>query len=129
MDFENIQSITAKDFAIFKRKKYIIYSTIILPLVASIGFPFILYIAVIKGASKELLEPLIAYFSFFFVILAGLAPSVIAGYSLVGEKVEKSLEPLLATPMSDKDILLGKSVSSFIPILVISFITPSIYIL
>jgi ABC-2 type transport system permease protein len=33
----------------------------------------------------------------------------------VGEKVEKSLEPLLATPVSDGEILLGKSIAAFLP--------------
>jgi ABC-2 type transport system permease protein len=38
-----------------------------------------------------------------------------ASYSIVGEKVEKSLEPLLATPATDGEILLGKSLASFLP--------------
>ena len=129
MDLENIRSITAKDFAIFRKKKYIIYSTIILPLVASIGFPLILYVAVIKGASIDIIASLIPYLSFFFVILYGLAPAIIDVYSLVGEKVEKSLEPLHATPKSDKEILLGKSLSSFVPILLVIYISVFIYTL
>ena len=44
-----------------------------------------------------------------------MTPSSIAAYSIVGEKVEKSLEPLLATPISDGEILLGKSIAAFIP--------------
>ncbi len=34
---------------------------------------------------------------------------------MVGEKVEKSLEPLLATPTTDSEILLGKGIAAFIP--------------
>ena len=33
----------------------------------------------------------------------------------MGEKVEKSLEPLLATPTTDSEILLGKGIAAFIP--------------
>ena len=40
-------------------------------------------------------------FSFFFVIIATIIPTAISSYSIVGEKVEKSLEPLLATPATD----------------------------
>ena len=36
--------------------------------------------------------------TYFFVVLAAILPASIAAYSIVGEKVEKSLEPLLATP-------------------------------
>jgi ABC-2 type transport system permease protein len=40
-------------------------------------------------------------------------PTVTASYSFVGEKVNKSLEPLLATPISDMELLIGKSGSIF----------------
>jgi len=54
-------------------------------------------------------------FSFFFGIGAGVLPIILASYSLVGEKIEKSLEPLLATPITDNELLLGKSIAAFIP--------------
>jgi ABC-2 type transport system permease protein len=40
-------------------------------------------------------------------------PTVTASYSFVGEKVNKSLEPLLATPITDMELLVGKSGSIF----------------
>jgi ABC-2 type transport system permease protein len=54
-------------------------------------------------------------FSFFYVVGAGLLPTLIASYSIVGEKIEKSLEPLLAAPITDRELLLGKSIAAFIP--------------
>jgi ABC-2 type transport system permease protein len=54
-------------------------------------------------------------FSFWFFIGASLLPVTIASYSLIGEKVHKSLEPLLATPTTDEEILAGKSIASFLP--------------
>lgn len=41
-------------------------------------------------------------------------PTVTASYSFVGEKVNKSLEPLLATPITDMELLVGKSASIFL---------------
>jgi len=41
-------------------------------------------------------------------------PTVTASYSFVGEKVNKSLEPLLATPITDMELLVGKSGSIFV---------------
>ncbi|OGS42603.1 MAG: hypothetical protein A3K67_05720 [Euryarchaeota archaeon RBG_16_62_10] len=40
-------------------------------------------------------------------------PTVTASYSFVGEKVNRSLEPLLATPITDLELLVGKSGSIF----------------
>ena len=49
------------------------------------------------------------------IMLAAILPSVIGSYSFIGEKVEKSLEPLLATPATDVELLLGKCVAAFLP--------------
>ncbi len=61
---------------------------------------------------------LLPAFLFFFVILAAYLPTPIASYTIVGEKVERSLEPLLATPTTDGEILLGKGIAAFVPPLV-----------
>jgi ABC-type Na+ efflux pump permease subunit len=54
-------------------------------------------------------------YSLFFITGAVTLPTAIASYSLVGEKVEKSIEPLLATPTTEREILLGKSIAAFLP--------------
>jgi len=50
-----------------------------------------------------------------FIIVPATLPTIIASYSIVGEKNNRSLEPLLATPTSDGELLAGKIFSSFIP--------------
>jgi len=50
-----------------------------------------------------------------FIIVPATLPTIIATYSIVGEKNNRSLEPLLATPASDGEILAGKILSSFVP--------------
>jgi ABC-2 type transport system permease protein len=42
-------------------------------------------------------------------------PTTIVSYSIVGEKVSRSLEPLLSTPTTDGEILVGKGLAAFIP--------------
>ena len=50
-----------------------------------------------------------------FIIVPATLPTIIASYSIVGEKNNRSLEPLLATPTTDGEILAGKIFSAFIP--------------
>jgi len=47
------------------------------------------------------------------VLIPVMIPTVTASYSFVGEKINRSLEPLLATPASDLELLMGKSGSIF----------------
>ncbi len=113
--------IASKDFAVFRKKKNIIYSIAVGPFIIAFAFPGV--IAYAENYSRNggaRMTPtemtiLIPAFSFFYLILAGVVPTTLASYSLVGEKVEKSLEPLLATPTTDSEILLGKGIAAFIP--------------
>jgi ABC-type Na+ efflux pump permease subunit len=73
------------------------------------------------------LPNLLNSFSFFLVIGAAYVPLGIASYSIVGEKVEKSLEPLLATPLTDGEILLGKAISAVIPTLVAMYAAAAVF--
>ncbi len=41
--------------------------------------------------------------------------SMISANALVGEKEQNTLEPLLCTPLTDRELLIGKVLSSFIP--------------
>ena len=110
--------IASKDFAIFRKKRNILYSILIVPLLISVLFPAVVAFAGRnggRGIPAAQLPVLLPAFSFFYLILAGFIPTSIASYSIVGEKVEKSLEPLLATPTTDDEILLGKGISAFLP--------------
>lgn len=64
----------------------------------------------------ETLQTLIKAFSIplFWVIPVALTPAVAAD-SFVGERERSSLEPLLATPVSTTQLLMGKLIASVIP--------------
>jgi len=47
--------------------------------------------------------------------------SMISANSFVGEKEQNTLEPLLATPLTDRQLLLGKLLASFIPSSILLF--------
>jgi hypothetical protein len=48
-------------------------------------------------------------------IVAIIPASLIAANALVGEREQNTLEPLLCTPLTDRELLIGKVLSSFIP--------------
>lgn len=104
--------VARKDFKIFRRKKSVLYTLLIIPFMISILLGVVLFVSHIPAAN--LVHDLPA-FAFFFVMLAGVVPTAIASYTIVGEKVEKTLEPLLAAPVTDGEILFGKAISAFIP--------------
>jgi ABC-2 type transport system permease protein len=58
---------------------------------------------------------LVNQFLLLFLLIPLAVPVTIASYSIVGEKSTRSLEPLLATPTSTTEIIIGKALASVIP--------------
>ncbi len=117
MRTRDIAAIAGKDLRTALVRRSIRISLIMFPLLAALGFPLVLRSVERKtgGIPAATLPHLLDAFAFFFVIAAATLPTAIGAYALVGEKIERSLEPLLATPVTDVDILLGKSLAAFIP--------------
>lgn len=65
---------------------------------------------------------LVYLFSPFFLIIPTLTSSVIASDSFAGEKERKTIEALLATPISDSELFLGKMLVSFIPSMIVTIL-------
>ncbi|GAB4175819.1 MAG: ABC transporter permease subunit [Roseiflexaceae bacterium] len=61
-------------------------------------------------------------FSLFILIIPLMVPSVIAAYSIVGEKNNRTLEPLLATPIHVWELLLAKCLAAVAPALLLTLI-------
>src|SRR5512135_1980709 len=58
---------------------------------------------------------LVGSFMALFLIIPVMVPVTIAAYSIVGEKTTRSLEPLLATPVSTVELLVAKSLAATLP--------------
>jgi ABC-2 type transport system permease protein len=125
--------VTQKDLSVFKKNKYVLYSLVAWPIIMGVVLPVIFIFTLNAQAATlpraQLLlaaEQIVSIATLYFVLIASILPSIIASYSFVGEKIEKSLEPLLATPTTDGELLLGKSLASFIPCIGVTFLGAAI---
>src|SRR6266550_6645229 len=67
-------------------------------------------------------------FSVLFLLLPIFIPSVLASYAIVGEKRERTLEPVLATPIKTWELLLGKALAALIPALAITLASATVFV-
>jgi ABC-2 type transport system permease protein len=58
---------------------------------------------------------LVSQFMLFFMLMPLAIPVTIASYSIVGEKTTRTLEPVLATPVTTLELLAGKALAAAIP--------------
>jgi ABC-2 type transport system permease protein len=116
MNWQNVATIARKDVTIILTRRSLRIALVVLPLGLAVLFSQIIAHANIPA---DTLPKELNAFLFFFMIYTGALPASLASYSMVGEKVERSLEPLLATPASDGEILLGKALAALVPPLVV----------
>ena len=66
---------------------------------------------------------MVSQFIFMFMLIPLSIPAAIAAYSVVGEKTTRSLEPLLATPITTVELLLGKSLAAVVPAVLATYLS------
>lgn len=67
------------------------------------------------------------FFAPFFLIIPLMASSVISSDSFAGEKERRTIEALLATPITDGELFMGKVLVSFVPSMMVTAISFVLY--
>jgi ABC-type Na+ efflux pump permease subunit len=63
----------------------------------------------------------------FFLIIPAMASSVISSDSFAGVKERKTIEGLLATPLTDGELMLGKMMVAFVPSMIVTILSFVVY--
>ncbi len=138
-----IKTIIRKEWAEVFKKRMVLFSVIFLPLFLSVLPLIILYSmggSGVASASTEMPAQfqqfcknsmtagqcmqyyIVSEFLIMFMLIPLFIPVNIASYSIVGEKTTRSLEPLLATPITTGELLAGKNLASVIPAILATWV-------
>lgn len=71
---------------------------------------------------------LVTQFMLMFMMVPIIIPVTIAAYSIVGEKTNRSLEPLLATPITTVEFMIGKCLAAVVPAVGATFAAFGIFV-
>jgi ABC-2 type transport system permease protein len=71
---------------------------------------------------------LLNQFLLFYLLMPSIIPMTVAAYSIIGEKQARSLEPLLATPISTGEILLGKAIAAVAPAVAVTWCSYGLFV-
>jgi ABC-2 type transport system permease protein len=157
MRIEKAMLVFRKDWREIRRNWQVILPIVVVPLMISVFLPVLLTVipsvatapetslsgfeALIQNLPNHVQEQLtgmteiqvmiyimaLYFFAPFFLIIPLMASSVIASDSFAGEKERKTIEALLATPISDGEMFLGKTLVSFIPSMIVTIISFLMY--
>ena len=54
--------------------------------------------------------------------------TILAAYSVAGERQQGSLEPVLTTPVPSEEFLLGKAFAALVPSVVVAYVVHTIFL-
>jgi ABC-2 type transport system permease protein len=144
-----IKTIIRKEWAQLFKNRLIIATVIFMPMLFTV-IPLVMLFAMRGGGDTGLTSDMPSQFSKFcpaglkpsecfqvytvnqFMLLFMMVPLIIpvniAAYSIVGEKTTHSLEPLLASPISTLELLIGKNLAAAIPAVLATWLYFIIYV-
>jgi ABC-type transport system involved in multi-copper enzyme maturation permease subunit len=120
-------AVIRKELAEFRRNRLIVVTATILPIVFLIS-PTASILAIHATTSSALLSKRVDYSLFLPLLVPLFVPATMSAYSVVGEKEQGTLEPLLTTPITRVELLLGKAVAIFLPAIVVSYLTFGVFL-
>jgi ABC-type Na+ efflux pump permease subunit len=114
-----VGAILRKDLREYRRNRFVVVFTMTaLPLIF-IAVPTIELLAINVAAAK--LNNRVGLSLLYMLIIPAIVPSVLAAYSVAGEREQGTLEPVLTTPVHREEFLIGKALAALIPALAVAY--------
>jgi ABC-type transport system involved in multi-copper enzyme maturation permease subunit len=119
-----VRAILRKELRDFRRNRNLIVGMAIVPVVFCIQ-PLIAVFALDPAASTSLAHE---HVLLYMLGIPALVPSFVAAYSVVGEREQGTLEPVLTTPIRGDELLLGKALAALLPSLAVAYLVYGLYL-
>lgn len=120
-----VGAILLKELRDYRRNRFVVATMAATP-VLFITLPMIQLIA--ANATGRHPSAHIGLSLLYMLVIPVTVPSVISAYSIVGEREQGTLEPVLITPIRREEFLIGKALAAFIPTIVIAYAVFGIYL-
>jgi len=122
--WRRIRAITRKELREYGRNRSVLVAVAIFPLIFLIQ-PIAL---VLKLPASVALELGHRHLLLYMLAVPILAPGILGGYSVAGERQQESLEPALTTPIRSDEFLLGKAIAALAPSVAIAYLVYALFI-
>jgi ABC-type transport system involved in multi-copper enzyme maturation permease subunit len=119
-----VRAVIRKELREYRRNGSIVLTMALVPLVFVV--PLLIEVPTLPASASVAFlhgDPL-AY----LLGIPALVPAAVAAYSVVGEREQGTLEPVLTTPIRREELLLGKALASMVPSLAISYLVYAFFL-
>jgi ABC-type Na+ efflux pump permease subunit len=120
-----VGAILRKELRDYRRNRSVIGTMVAAPALF-IALPMIQLFA--ANATGKGLTVRIGLSLLYMLVIPVTLPSAACAYSVVGEREQGTLEPVLTTPIGREEFLIGKALAAFVPTLVIAYAVFAIFL-
>jgi ABC-2 type transport system permease protein len=128
IDGGRLAAVARKEIREFRRSPFIIGSIAVFPLVFMIN-PLVVIFAIGATVKAATVQKAVGGTFLVLLIVPAVVPATIAAYSVVGEREQGTLEPLLSTPVRRLEILLGKALAAIVPSIAVAYLLFALVVL
>jgi ABC-type Na+ efflux pump permease subunit len=118
-------AVVKKEIRDYRRKRSIVATMVILPFMFLIEPVVAIFFVPSStgngGARQYVLLPIL-----YLLLIPSIMPSTLAAFTVVGEREQGTLEPLLTTPISQQEFIAGKGAAVLIPTMTLTY---AVYVL
>jgi len=119
-DVARARCVMKKELRDYARKRSIVLTMCILPFLFLIEPIVSIFVVpsstVITGAQSYVILPIL-----YMLLIPSVMPSTLAAYTVVGEREQGTLEPVLTTPIRRREFIAGKAAAVLVPTMVLSY--------
>jgi len=122
-----VGAILHKELRDYRRNRFVIASMATLPLIFVI-VPVVQLLLLKASVDSPKFDTRIGLSLLYMLIIPAIVPATLAAYSVVGEREQGTLEPILITPIRREEFLIGKALAILVPTLGIAYLVFGIFL-
>jgi ABC-2 type transport system permease protein len=116
-----VKAIVVKELSDYRRNRFVmVFTMTLLPLIF-IAAPTAQLLAASAAEASSKLDSRVGLSLLYLLLIPAIVPSMVAAYSVIGEREQGTLEPILITPIRREEFLIGKALAVIIPTLVVAY--------
>lgn len=123
-----VRELLHKDLEEIAQSRQLLYPLFVVPVFLT-GDALLTFSLAAGGLSSSGLSERSAFFTFaqFLLLIPVILPILLGSASIVLEKTNRTLEPLLSTPLTDTELLMGKALAPLVPALALTGVSYTAY--
>jgi ABC-type Na+ efflux pump permease subunit len=116
-----VKAILVKELNDYRRNRFVmVFTMTLLPLIF-IAAPTIQLLAAPAAEASSKLDSRVGLSLLYLLLIPAIVPSMVSAYSVIGEREQGTLEPILITPIRREEFLIGKALAILVPTLVVAY--------